>query len=203
MDLIVISSPTGIADECRIINSLFQLGLLRFHIRKPDDDENQLRKCIEGINPQYYNRLSLHQHHQLAGEYGIKGLHYTEKARTASKLKEYKKLAEQGYVLSTSVHDIAVLSSLEFFDYAFYGPVFDSISKPSYRSRIKADFRLNKETTKLKVIALGGIDESRLATLLRMNFDGAAVLGSIWKDPLVASNTFSRLKEQWLLNTRQ
>ncbi len=198
MELIVISSPDVVADESIIINDLFQSGLNCFHIRKPNDSEGQIRKLIDGIYPMYYSRLALHQHHQIADGYGIKRLHYTESARKRSNVEDWQMQTDQGYTLSTSVHDIASLSSLISFDYVFYGPVFNSISKPGYHSGIAAGFKLNKEAVKTKVIALGGVEASNFPKIKTMNFDGAAVLGTIWNEPEKAVANFRRLKGKYV-----
>lgn len=199
MKLIVISNPDTIVDESIIINRLFQSGLKYFHIRKPNHKATQISKLIQAIHPRYYNCLSLHQHHQLAKEFGIKRLHYTEQMRLESDIQKWRAQIDVGYSLSTSIHSLALLPSFNLFSYVFYGPVFNSISKPGYKSNLPADFKLNKDNnTKPDVYALGGVDSSRLEKLKMMNFDGAAVLGNIWNKPDEAITNFKQLKETCL-----
>jgi thiamine-phosphate pyrophosphorylase len=102
---------------------------------------------------------------------------------------------EKGFILSTSIHDITQLPELKHFDYAFYGPVFDSISKPGYQSKLSADFKLDKTDIKPKVIALGGIQIANLTMNKPMGFDGAAVLGIVWNEPNKAVKHYNQLKE--------
>jgi thiamine-phosphate pyrophosphorylase len=195
MELIVISSPTAVADENIIINNLFQAGLKYFHLRKPESDEHTVRELIDRIAPHFYDRISLHQFQEIAPDYGIKRLHYTEHARQRSSTENLATQKANGYTLSTSVHDMALLPSLSDFDYTFYGPVFNSISKPGYNSALPADFKLTKRNSKTRLIALGGIDASNLMKTKAMGFDGAAVLGSIWASPASALINFRKLNE--------
>jgi thiamine-phosphate pyrophosphorylase len=200
MELIVISNPVTLIDEANLINHLFIAGLKCFHIRKPDDDKKAISDLIGGIAPQFYDRISLHQFHELAADYGIKRLHYTEQNRDATDSKVLAAQRASGYILSTSVHKKPLLPSLAQFHYAFYGPVFNSISKAGYHTALPANFKLDKGKIKLKVIGLGGIDIPRLKEVKAMNFDGAAVLGALWNEPHKAVEYFYQLKENWSHN---
>ena len=202
MKLVVISNPEMVVDESIIINNLFKSGLKYFHIRKPNHNATQVSKLIEEIHPQYYSYISLHQYHQLAKEFGIKRLHYTEQARTESDIQKWQAQIDAGYNLSTSTHSLTSLSAFRLFDYVFYGPVFNSISKPGYQSIIPADFKLDKDYPKPDVFALGGVDTSGLKKIKTMNFDGAAVLGAIWNEPDKAITNFKRLKENLPIYTQ-
>lgn len=195
MELIVITHPEMLPGEAGIINQLFAQGLARLHVRKPDATEAELRALLEQIDPQFRGRIALHQHHKLAREFGIAGLHFTENNRLAQSEETLEVLKSNGFTLSTSIHDREALERLSHcFDYAFLGPVFDSISKAGHSSKIPADFRLQKHNYLNKVIALGGIDAENLKSTLEMGFDGAAVLGSIWQNPGNAIAQFENLK---------
>jgi thiamine-phosphate pyrophosphorylase len=194
MELMVISHPDAVIDEPLLINNLFLAGLSCLHIRKPAIDVKSFQTLINGIAPRFYHRISLHQWHELAADYGITRLHYTERHRLATSEKSRKEQKNAGYRLSTSIHDLTLLPSLTDFDYTFYGPVFPSLSKPGYESRVPTDFKLDKAEAKTKVIALGGITPARLPILKTMNFDGAAVLGALWNQPQLALATFLQCK---------
>ncbi len=195
MELIVITHPVMLPGEAVIINELFAHGLARLHVRKPDVTKAELHALLEQIDPQFRGRIALHQHHGLASEFGITGLHFTEQDRLAQDKETLELLKSNGSILSTSMHDPEVLERLPHcFDYVFLGPVFDSISKAGYSSKIPADFRLKKYSFPGKVIALGGIDVENLKFALEMGFDGAAVLGSIWQNPENAIAQFEQLR---------
>lgn len=194
MKLKVISSPVEVPDESIIINRLFEAGLECFHVRKPGITVKTIRELISDISPDYYNRISLHQFHEMAKEFGIKRLHFTEQARAGVSVSNLEDQVAGGYTLSTSIHELATLSGLNYFSYTFYGPVFESLSKPGYKSHVDDQFRLNKrEDGNLEVIALGGIDVSNLKKAKAMNFDGVAVLGAIWNEPDKAIINFTNL----------
>lgn len=78
------------------------------------------------------------------------------------------------------------------FEYAFLSPIFDSISKEGYKSNF--DLQEVKEKIKdKKIIALGGIDESKIETCLELGFAGVAFCGAIWKSENPVKK-FKRLK---------
>lgn len=196
MELIVISNPAAVADESIIINNLFQAGLKYFHIRKPESDFQTVKELVNGIAPCFYEQIALHQFHEMASDFGIKRLHYTESALKQSGRQQLQLQLDDGLILSTSIHDIKLLSTLEHFEYAFYGPVFNSISKAGYQSKLANDFKLDKPCSKPRVFALGGVELSNLAKVKEMGFDGVAVLGTLWAEPAKAVERFSQLKKQ-------
>ncbi|MCF0052782.1 thiamine phosphate synthase [Dyadobacter sp. LJ53] len=181
MELIAISHPEFIPKEAERINALFRDGLLRLHIRKPGCNVADLNRLIGDINPDFYSKIALHSHHELAAQYGITRLHFPEKLRKETPEFMMEKFENAGFKLSTSIHDIDELDGLsKAFDYTFFGPVFDSISKTGYQRAITDDFYLEEEKKAVKVIAIGGIKRSNLHMIKTMNFDGAAMLGAIW-----------------------
>lgn len=194
MKLLAISSPDYIPEEARIINGLFREGLEYMHIRKPGSNADQLKTLLSGIEEEFVCRIAIHQHHELASGFGIRRLHLTELVRKTTDHHELESMKDQGISLSTSVHhldDIADLSS--HFSYTFFGPVFDSISKQGYKSALKKDFFLEKKYKRIPVMALGGIDISNIQRVRNMNFDGAALLGSLWQNPSEAIEVFKSL----------
>ncbi|SHM02762.1 thiamine phosphate synthase [Mucilaginibacter sp. OK098] len=195
MELIIISNPIPVANEPMLINNLFMAGLKCFHLRKPESDIQSIKDLLNGIASRFYDRIALHQYHEIASEYGIKRLHYTEKAREVLSVEKWQNYLDEGFMLSTSVHDLSILPYLGHFDYVFYGPVFNSISKPGHQSKLTGDFRLDKTNTKPQVIALGGVEVSNLRHIKRMGFDGAAVLGTLWNQPDKAISRFNQLQE--------
>ncbi|WP_207429789.1 thiamine phosphate synthase [Pedobacter sp. SYSU D00535] len=195
MKLIAITLPDFFDGEADLIQALFEAGLQRLHIRKPESDEAAFRALLNAIPKAFCSRISIHQHHSIAKEYGIKSLHFGESQRKRLKLQDFAWLRDLRYTLSTSVHEVKDLKNLQtIFDYAFFSPVFDSISKPGYKGRTAAGFSLQESDKVLEVIGLGGIHAENILQLKEMNFDGAAVLGSLWTEPEKAVETFQILK---------
>lgn len=159
-----------------------------FHLRKPDFSRMEMESWIREIDSQFWNRLVVHSHHELAGEYGLKGGHFSSSV---------SKLPSGCRQTSVSCHSIRELQECRIsFDYAFLSPIFDSISKKGYGSRFSAEvLRELLKSTERKVFALGGIDEDKIDTIHDLGFAGAAVLGALWQsgDPV---EKFKRLNER-------
>ncbi|MFV8376312.1 thiamine phosphate synthase [Flavobacterium sp. GSP11] len=180
--MIVISNPTSIKNEIILIHSLFAEGLALFHIRKPYFSEDDMKTYLSEIGLEYNNRLVLHHHHQLAEDFGITRIHLTEKIRIETSEESLKKWKEREFKLSTSIHNMVDFEKLSnVFDYAFFGPVFESISKPNYASNSDFEKELKKRNNnKTALIALGGITSDKIKTALEYGFDDVALLGTIW-----------------------
>ncbi|MBE5317692.1 thiamine phosphate synthase [Pedobacter sp. MR2016-19] len=188
MELIVIAKPTVFKEESNLINQLFEAGLQVFHLRKENVDEAAYREIIEGISSEYHPRIALHHFHSLANDYNIQRIHHTENFR---KERDNVELPENK-IFSTSIHHLADIEQIKQYQYSFFGPVFNSFSKPGYQGVIPADFRLEKQQAIPKIIALGGIGLAEIGQVKTMNFDGVALLGSIWNDPSQALTTFKK-----------
>ena len=194
MRLVVVSNPVAVVDEAEIINELFESGLEIFHLRKPDYSLAAIRKLLEDIEPQYYRGIALHQYHEVASDYGLERLHFPEKVRRETAAYTLDSLVGCGFKLSTAIHCLTELDSLVGFEYAFLSPVFNSLSKPGYLGVVASDFSYMKKH-KLDLIALGGIAVENVKKCIAMNFDGVAVLGTIWNDPLNAIDSFNNMKQ--------
>jgi thiamine-phosphate pyrophosphorylase len=180
--MIVISNPTFVKNEIKLIHSFFNEGLLSFHIRKPHFSEDKMKIYLQEIGREYSDRLVLHSQHQLATEFEIHRLHFTEKMRAETPEEILKKWKKQEFKLSTSVHSMTAFEQLSsVFTYALFGPVFESISKPNYASHL--DFKTELEKRKnnaIALIALGGITPYKAKIALQYGFDDVALLGTIW-----------------------
>ena len=178
MRIIVITSPDFIAGEVTLINQLLNAGIYRIHIRKPQASADEVRILIEDIESKWHTRLSLHDHHHLAIEYGC-GIHLN--ARNPIPPEDAKK----DTLFSASCHSIEEVGKRKTqCDYVFMSPIFDSISKHGYSAAYSQD-ELNKASAKgiidKKVIALGGVTPNHIPYLERMGFGGAAFLGHVWR----------------------
>lgn len=190
--VIIISHPDKLKDEVFIINQLFDAGLSLFHLRKPTASEQEVRLILEAIRPEYSERIVLNQFYHLAEEFGIKRFHFSTEKRVNL---EYKKWMKEGNRLSTSTHSFEEYKALdEGFEYAFISPVFDSISKPDYKKvALKLD---SSKKNKVKLIALGGIDINNCSELNKNEFDGIALLGSVWNSEFPVQS-FEKINELW------
>lgn len=193
MKIIVVSNPDVIENEANIVNSLFAEGLELFHLRKPSYSESELIALIQNINEEHHSKIALHQHHQIAKQFGIKRIHFTESERLKTKEEEFANHKTKEFILSTSIHQLKELDSLSTtFNYVLFGPVFESISKKGYKPNKLITVPKNK---KINLIAIGGINSDKIAEVEKMDFDGAALLGAIWTDTKNAINTFKECNQ--------
>jgi len=194
--LIVISNPSAVVNEHAIINQLFDEGLEVLHVRKPDYSRDETERLLEKVNPIHYPKISLHQHHELI-EMPFSRVHYPEKIRKEHAAAIFLDARKKLKTLSTSIHQIEDCQNLEaHFEYCFFGPVFNSISKPNYPSAIQANFKL-PVNSKIKIIALGGMDEKSVDPVNDFGFSGMALLGAIWESKKPVKQ-FKQIKEKWL-----
>jgi len=180
LNLYLITYPAPVENECLILNQLFENGLEYLHLRKPDYTIAETEMLLNEINPEFYSRISLHQHHELHKKFSISRFHYTEGKRKQMADSLLNGNKTDSITLSTSVHsseDYNKLSTV--FDYCFFGPVFNSISKKNYNSVVNNNFKANEKTT-TALIAIGGIDENNISEIKKMGFSGIALLGAIW-----------------------
>lgn len=180
LNMIVITNPSAVANEISIIDSLFGEGLSLLHIRKPDLSEVETAKFIHKIKHEYRKKLVLHNHHEIAADFGINRIHFSE---TERKKNDFQIIANM--ILSTSIHSIEDFNALENnFEYAFLSPVFTSISKVNYSPKTDLFEDLAKRKNfNAKLVALGGIYSANIEKSLQNGFDDVAVLGTIWNSP--------------------
>ena len=122
--LIVITSPRFFQGEDTVLSHLFDEGMQRLHLRKPDSEANELRKLLDRIPAIYYPKIVLHDCFGLAVEYGLGGVH----------LNRRNNQTPDGFTgtISRSCHSIGELEQFGELDYLFLSPIFQSISKEGY-----------------------------------------------------------------------
>src|SRR5680860_1138504 len=124
--IILISNPAPVKDEHKIISQIFDEGLEIFHLRKKGYPESGLRTFIENIPEEHWQKIVLHSHYHLSGEYGLRGIHVPPTFKGEV----------MGGTLSISFHAMEEIQKAEIpFEYGFLSPVFNSISKEGYQSR--------------------------------------------------------------------
>jgi len=202
MLLIACSSPEKINREQDLVKVLFDDGLKTFHLRKPNHSEEEMRAWLDKTDEDVKKHLVLHSHWNLAEEYQLKGIHFGAHAYSLLSVEEKNYwLGKKKLTHSSSVHNQAEVDQLEIgFDYAWLSPVFESLSKPDYRSDLNvtqfdALSRYIKTHKKTTVYALGGITAERIAELKNRPFDGAVVLGALW-------NNIKGIEDQKILQQR-
>ena len=195
---ILITLPRILKNEAETLAALCGAGVSVIHIRKPEASEpeiEELLKTLQALGADM-SRLTIHYNEPLARKYGLGGVHL--------RIEELLAGAGEGLRRSCSAHGWTEAErAATDADYVFLSPLFDSISKPGYRSAIdpaEAAERLRRR--KGRIVALGGIRPANIARVKRIGFDGAAVLGAAWSADEKAVNTERTLKNYHLLNRK-
>jgi len=184
MQIVLLSAPTPIKREAERINAYLDLGLEVFHLRKPALPETALVRLLERIAVRHLDKIALHSHHHAAEPFGISRLHYPEPLRELTPPELLKQQSESGKILSTSVHRVGSLWEVkDLFDYAFLSPIFPSISKKGYGEAFDPKKWERVKESPTRTYGLGGISHQNIPDLTQLGFEGAALMGSIWKKP--------------------
>ncbi|GAB1857657.1 thiamine phosphate synthase [Flavobacteriaceae bacterium MHTCC 0001] len=225
MKISLVSSFYDIPNEIHVLNLLFCNGLTTFHLRKDLEckhlggketyTEDKIRNYIESVHQCFRDRIILHSHFHLVKEYGLLGAHFTKKYSYEDYLRdnnlqiEDKPLNNVGFSLHSTAEIIAYANT---YDYLFLSPVFDSISNIGYRSKFsltKLKKFMETEEINSEIMALGGMNTTKIAKVKDLGFNGLSLLGFIWskfdedQDIAAAVDRFKQIIEirDTLINT--
>ncbi|WP_425886151.1 thiamine phosphate synthase [Parabacteroides sp. ASD2025] len=188
--LIVITTPYFFRGESVVLTHLFEEGMQRLHLRKPDGDADELRRLLDKVPAIHYPKIVLHDCFGLAADYGLGGVHLNKRSHQAP--------AGFTGTISRSCHSVGELEQFRTLDYLFLSPIFQSISKEGYGNGFEMETLREASDAGIindKVIALGGIDLTTLPFLRPFRFGGAAVLGALWGDRPSADRLDSIIKQ--------
>ena len=73
--IIVITLPYFFEGEAERITQFLEGGVDLIHIRKPGAKREQVEELLLKIPSKLRNRMILHDHFELAMEYGLRGIH--------------------------------------------------------------------------------------------------------------------------------
>lgn len=198
MELIIITPEETINNETEIISNLFDNGLQRLHIRKPRFNTEEYRNYIAAIDSKYHSHIVIHGSFELYEELKSVGIHLNSAARDDKAIwNSISHILPSD--ISTSFHSWLEIENNKYpYGYVFISPVFDSISKLDYKAGI--DLKGAKEIKQKlarqnkycpSIIGLGGVGAPQVKILQQYDFDGAAMLGTIW----TASDPVGKFKE--------
>ena len=167
MRIYYVTPETPLAGEGELLSSMIEAGVERVHLRHPRCACDDIEKILKEIPHNLRNKVSLHDFHHLAIDYGC-GVH----------LNGRHPYAPDGYRgrVSRSCHSLEEIINSNV-DYCFLSPVFDSISKSGYKAG-KFDMDLLKELLcKNNIVALGGISPGKFDSLRSLGFSSVALCG--------------------------
>lgn len=175
---IVITLPYFFDGEAEQIVQLLHSSVDLIHIRKPESKAEELERLIMSIPSEYYPRLVLHDHHELAMKYHLHGVHLNGR-------NPQPPMGWEGSV-SKSCHSLEEVKEWKGkCDYVSLSPIFDSISKQGYHAAFSSSEIEEARRVGIidkKVLALGGVTFNKIDDVLRMGFGGGMILGDAWKN---------------------
>ncbi len=191
--MVLISSPRMRRGEASDLEEMFDFGLERLHLRKPDHSAKEVSKILDKLPERYLNKIVLHRLPELLKKYPVAGYHHSS----------VESLLQVEGTSSRSFHKLSHLrENSEALDYAFFGPVYNSISKQGYGPKVsmvdvRDYFAEDKEGKRPAVFALGGIRRNKIRSLLEIGFSGVALLGAVWgkDDPVSAFEGFIKVRD--------
>ena len=166
-----------------VVTAACEGGCRWISIREKDLPKSQQAALVEKLLPRtrhFGAQLMIHDNIPIA--IALEGLHLPEGGDAA---KARKRLGRHKLIgLSVHTPDQAVAADPAFLDYLIAGPVFETASKPGYGPALGPDGVSSfVQATKLPVIAIGGIDASNIAAVMRAGAAGGAVMGSVMRAP--------------------
>lgn len=177
MQGIIITNPTFLRFEAVLCQQILRFEHIILHIRKPNASKEEIEELLLSINPLYYSKIVLHDHHELAIKYKLRGIHINSRNNTIP----------ESYTgtLSRSCHSIEEISQYKSqYDYLFLSPIFNSTSKKGYNSQYNYDQLIHARDHGViddKVYALSGITLKNRVKLKEFHFGGYAILGEVWQ----------------------
>jgi thiamine-phosphate pyrophosphorylase len=172
--LILISPENSVVNEISLVQAMMSTNEdMRFHLRKFRWSKEDYLGYLMELSPLFYDRVSIHQYHDLQLNFPKIGLHYRENERT--------EIVKNERPISTSFHNSAdALNIGNEFDYFFCSPVFQSLSKKDYLPSENWEITAWNTELRRKALALGGISVETIIHAKELGFTNFAVLGSIW-----------------------
>lgn len=187
MEIVAFSSPGEYPNEVEEAIKMLDMGILHFHIRKPKYNRKEMARFVTSFPEAYRKQLILHSHHGLVGKYKLGGMHLSRihrKRKTLYKLKLWLKLRlNRGLVITRTFHKLTdVNDDRRAYSYAFLSPVFDRMSQNSIGGGYsKRALLIMIPQARQPIYALGGIGPSKIALTKELGFQGAVLLGALWK----------------------
>ncbi|KAL4514653.1 hypothetical protein Ndes2437B_g01030 [Nannochloris sp. 'desiccata'] len=177
MPIVLITPPVTLPSEHLFLNAMLNLGLPKVHLRKPGQSLEAHDAYIQHISPEYRNRITLHDFHELSQKFCLGGVYYRERQIPGDLITA----PSPTQTVSLGFHNPEdLLVDRGDVGYCFLSPIYESISKTGYGPGAKI---ANREV-------LSQFEQRPLffSELAEMGFAGAALLGSIWnvENPLAA-----------------
>ncbi len=176
MKLILQTAPDFFVEEHAILTALFEEGLELVHLNKPNAEPIFCERLLSLLPDSYRKCIVTHDHFYLKNEYGLRGIHLSERNPVAPK--DYKG------TISTTVNSIeeAAMVKKEM-DYVllttiYAAPERDAFAPPYSAAMLKEQVR--RKALDKKVIPIGNIEIETIEQLKDLGVQGAVINHAIW-----------------------
>jgi thiamine-phosphate pyrophosphorylase len=146
----------------------------------PQDEQVILARSLLPMTRACGARLLLHGEASLAKRAGTDGVHLPSGANAAAA----RTLLGPDKLIGVSIHTVTEAEAIDpqSVDYVLAGPAFETPSKPGYGPEIgrKGFFDIARAAP-VPVLAIGGINATRIAELIAAGAAGVAVMGGIMR----------------------
>jgi thiamine-phosphate pyrophosphorylase len=167
------------------IESALKGGVRAIQLREKNLPEGELRTLAQDVlklTRQYNALLIINHRAELAHDIGADGVHLTESSPAVRKIrKEFPDL-----LIGKSAHSLqsALRAQHQKADFITFSPVYDTPSKQQYGPPQGLE-KLKQVCAGLDipVLALGGIDLSRISTVREQGAFGVGLIRGIWNSP--------------------
>jgi thiamine-phosphate pyrophosphorylase len=166
-----------------ILDAAFTAGCRWASLREkdlPPAAQVALAQGPRAVADRHGARLTLHGEAATAAAAGLSGVHLS----AGSDAGAARALLGRRALIGISIHSVAEARALDpdVVDYAVAGPAFPTASKPGYGPELgPAGIRAMVETSRVPILAIGGIAAARVGETMRAGAAGIAVMGSVMR----------------------
>jgi thiamine-phosphate pyrophosphorylase len=166
-----------------IVAAALEAGCRWVSVREKDLPPDEQILLVRRLLPMARNAgaiLTLHGEASLAKLAGADGVHLGSRADPA----EARALLGRDKLVGVSIHAVNQAEALDGaqVDYALAGPAFETQSKPGYGPEIgRKGLAEIAAATSVPVLAIGGINASRIGDLIAAGAAGVAVMGGVMR----------------------
>lgn len=177
MKLILVTTPNYFVEEDKILTALFEEGLDLLHLCKPSTAPMFAERLLTLIPEQYHKRIVVHGHFYLKEEFGLRGIHLSERNKQVPE--NYK-----GHISSTCHSFDEISANKASNDYLILSPIFDNEGIMQHHAPILAKDMM-RNASRLghidkRVMAFGGINMTNIPEIKDLGFGGAVVMNGLW-----------------------
>jgi thiamine-phosphate pyrophosphorylase len=146
----------------------------------PPDEQILLARSLLPLAHAKGAKLMLHGEASLAKDAGADGVHLP----SGSELAAARALIGREKLLGVSIHTVTEAEAIDpsCVDYVLAGPAFETASKPGYGPEIgRKGLAEIARAARVPVLAIGGINASRVGELVAAGAAGVAVMGGVMR----------------------